>query len=300
MTGDAWYRDGLRFACTQCGHCCTTEGYVWVDRREAERLADHLGLTLEQFAKRHLRTVDRRWALTDRSDGACVFWDEGCTVYPVRPGQCRTFPFWKENLASDEAWRETAQECEGIGEGRLYRRREIDELIEGRGEAVGDTPVERSARNARLEGRSLTQVETRPRMFEARPRENPMAGGSASSGSPLAAPTLETITLEAGRVDQIRKSDLCWGDWIVVRTRNSIYTLRMLDDEQFSVSGGWFDEQELSPHPVTVNGCTWGGSAIKQDIVAAPGLCLEFGNRVMTSRIRQVQVLRSEEAEAVN
>ena len=127
-----------------------------------------------------------------------------------------------------------------------------------------------------------------------------MAGRSASSRSPLAAPTLETITLEAGRVDQIRKSDLRWGDWIVVRTRNSVYTLRMIDDERFAVSGGWFDEQALSPHAVTVNGCTWGGSAIKQDIVAAPGLCLEFGNRVMTSRIRQVQVLRSAGAPIVN
>ncbi len=116
----------------------------------------------------------------------------------------------------------------------------------------------------------------------------------------MAAPTLETITLEASRVDQIRKSDLRWGDWIVVRTRNSVYTLCMLDDERFQVSGGWFDRQRLSPHPVTVNGCTWGGSAIKQDIVAAPGLCLEFGNRVMTSRIRQVEVLRGPAAPIVN
>ena len=116
----------------------------------------------------------------------------------------------------------------------------------------------------------------------------------------VAAPTLETITLEASRVEQIRKSDLTWGDWIVVRTRNSTYTLRMLDDETFAVSGGWFDEQELSPHSVAVNGCTWGGSAIKQDIIAAPGLCLEFGNRVMTSRIRQVQVLRRDCAPVVN
>lgn len=127
-----------------------------------------------------------------------------------------------------------------------------------------------------------------------------MAGGTPRRRTPIAAPTLETITTEAGRVDQIRKRDLRWGDWIVIRTRNSVYTLRMLDDERFAVSGGWFDQQHLSPHPVTVNGCTWGGSAIKHDIVAAPGLCLEFGNRVMTSRIRQVQVLRASASAAVN
>ncbi len=119
-----------------------------------------------------------------------------------------------------------------------------------------------------------------------------MDGRTARRRAPLATATLEAITAEAGRVEQIRKADLHWGDWIVIHTRNSVYTLRMLDDENFSVSGGWFDERELSPHPVTVSGCTWGGSAIKQDIVAARGLCLEFGNRVMTSRIRQVEVLR--------
>ncbi len=35
-----------------------------------------------------------------------------------------------------------------------------------------------------------------------------------------------------------------------------------------------------------------GGSVIKHDIVAACGLRLEFGNRVVTSRIRAVRVIR--------
>jgi hypothetical protein len=43
-----------------------------------------------------------------------------------------------------------------------------------------------------------------------------------------------------------------------------------------------------------VNGCTWGGSAIKSDILAAPGLFLEFGNRVRTTRIQQVNLFRSD------
>ena len=39
---------------------------------------------------------------------------------------------------------------------------------------------------------------------------------------------------------------------------------------------------------VKINGCTWGGSAIKIDIVAAAGLCLEFGNKVRTSPIQKI------------
>jgi hypothetical protein len=41
----------------------------------------------------------------------------------------------------------------------------------------------------------------------------------------------------------------------------------------------------------TIPGCTWGGSAIKVDIVAAFGLMLEFGNRLTTSPIQEVFVL---------
>ncbi len=39
---------------------------------------------------------------------------------------------------------------------------------------------------------------------------------------------------------------------------------------------------------------TWGGSAIKQDIIAAPGLRLEFGNRVLTTPIRHVRLIRAQ------
>ena len=67
------------------------------------------------------------------------------------------------------------------------------------------------------------------------------------------------------------------------------------EDATYSISGGWFDSQGLSPARLSIAGCTWGGSVIKQDIVAACGLRLEFGNRVVTTRIREVRVVRSEE-----
>ena len=45
---------------------------------------------------------------------------------------------------------------------------------------------------------------------------------------------------------------------------------------------------------MSIAGCTWGGTVIKCDIVAARGLRLEFGNRVVTSPIREVRVVRDE------
>ena len=130
-----WYGEGLRFSCTRCGLCCQGEGYVWVERLEIRRLARFLGLSVVEFGQRYLRRVDGRLSLTEAADGSCVFFDEGCTVYPERPTQCRTFPFWKKNVGRPERWLETAEQCEGIGEGRRYSHDEIVRLGSGLGEA---------------------------------------------------------------------------------------------------------------------------------------------------------------------
>jgi hypothetical protein len=68
----------------------------------------------------------------------------------------------------------------------------------------------------------------------------------------------------------------------------------VLENEQYLVSGGWFDRRGVSPRTVEINGCTWGGTAIKQDIVAGRGLFLEFGNQVVTTRIEDFRIIRAE------
>ena len=104
--------------------------------------------------------------------------------------------------------------------------------------------------------------------------------------------TVQAILGSAGRSRPVRKSDLARGCRVVVATENSIYSIEVLEDSTYSVRGGWFDRQGLSPARISISGCTWGGTVIKNDIVAACGLHLEFGNRVVTSRIRAVQVIR--------
>jgi hypothetical protein len=109
----------------------------------------------------------------------------------------------------------------------------------------------------------------------------------------LRARTVEALVQMTAVLESIRKEDLRRGDRILVATENSIYSISVLDEATYSVSGGWFDRQGLSPVRTSIAGCTWGGSAIKRDIVAACGLRLEFGNRVVTTRIRQVRLIRS-------
>ena len=107
--------------------------------------------------------------------------------------------------------------------------------------------------------------------------------------------TLNAIVDHVERLDAIRKTDLELGDQVLVTTRNSTYTIHVLQEELYAVSGGWFDKHGLSPSKVTINGCTWGGRAIKWDIIAACGLHLEFGNQVVTSRILECQVIHCNE-----
>ena len=101
-------------------------------------------------------------------------------------------------------------------------------------------------------------------------------------------PELEEIVRQADKLLQVKKSELLPGDELVLKTRNSFYTVEVESDGRYRVSGGWFDKTELSPHRTTINGCTWGGSAIKTDIVAAIGLFVEFGDRLLTSRVQQI------------
>lgn len=114
---DAWYKDGLRFKCTGCGQCCTgSPGHVWVNDEEIAALADHLQISIEGFIKLYTRRIGNRRSLKEHPKNYdCVFLKERkCLVYSVRPQQCRTYPWWPENLATRKAWEEEKQRCEGI------------------------------------------------------------------------------------------------------------------------------------------------------------------------------------------
>jgi Fe-S-cluster containining protein len=119
---EPWYHEGLKFRCTRCGLCCTgAPGYVWVNEEEVTALAAHLGQDRAEVEALYTRRVGQRRSLRERTDGDCIFYDraEGCLVYPVRPRQCRTWPFWESNVATPADWRETCEVCPGAGQGEL-------------------------------------------------------------------------------------------------------------------------------------------------------------------------------------
>jgi len=129
---DEWYADGLAFQCTRCGNCCTgAPGYVWVNDEEVQDIAAFLGAPDAQMQAVYTRLVGGRRSLREKANHDCVFWDKsaGCTIYSVRPRQCRTWPFWASNVATTAAWQETCQVCPGAGQGELISAEEITRRI---------------------------------------------------------------------------------------------------------------------------------------------------------------------------
>lgn len=113
-----WYKDGLRFQCTECGKCCTGKGgFVWVTPEEMAAMAKLVGMPPEVFKRRYIRVREYRLALVEKKSGDCIFLEgKKCQIYQARPKQCRTYPWWKENLNSPESWQVAATACEGIND----------------------------------------------------------------------------------------------------------------------------------------------------------------------------------------
>lgn len=117
-----WYKDGLRFKCTGCGKCCTgPSGIVHITSDEAVQMAKALNLTLQVFKIRYTRTRNNQLALVEKKNELggydCIFLkDKACQIYQARPAQCRSYPFWPENLNTSQSWYLASLTCEGIND----------------------------------------------------------------------------------------------------------------------------------------------------------------------------------------
>lgn len=88
--------------------------------KEIAAAADYMNVTadlfIEEYATSKLQSLTKEednlpWILvknqeTDKGPG-CVFLDNEtnfCKIYPVRPIQCSTYPFWPEIMESEKHW----------------------------------------------------------------------------------------------------------------------------------------------------------------------------------------------------
>ena len=130
-----WYGEGLHFSCHQCGNCCrgAQPGFVYVTPHRLRRIAGFLGLRVRALRRDYVTGDENgETVLRLKENGDCVFWKDGCTIYPERPRQCRTFPFWGETLRSPSDWSRLSEFCHGVDRGRLYSLEEIRGVFKGR------------------------------------------------------------------------------------------------------------------------------------------------------------------------
>lgn len=125
-----FFADGIQFECVHCGMCCTGQpGIVQISTDEIESLATLLALSSDQCIERFLTPHNSGYRIQEKSNGDCIFFNDGCSIHPARPSQCRTYPFWVKNMRSTEAWQRTCAECPGIGTGPMYSETEIIDIL---------------------------------------------------------------------------------------------------------------------------------------------------------------------------
>ncbi len=104
-------------------------------RDDIEALSKKLGLSSILFEQAFVYTVrGNKKSLKEHPGGDCVLLGEksrACKAYDCRPIQCKTWPFWEQNIISPKAWEVTARSCPGCNRGRLYTLEEIEEQKSG-------------------------------------------------------------------------------------------------------------------------------------------------------------------------
>jgi len=130
----AWYSDGVKFSCQSgCVRCCGgAPGDVFITPEERDSIAAYMKIPLKEFEDSYVRHYSSgKMSLTEMSNGDCILLDpkKGCTVYDVRPQQCRDFPFWPDIMKSPFAWLKEAQRCPGINVGEIHAAPKIAALL---------------------------------------------------------------------------------------------------------------------------------------------------------------------------
>jgi Fe-S-cluster containining protein len=95
-----------------------------------QAIAEYRGISIGELKIHHTKLFGGQVTLRDYANGDCTFFDgqtRKCTIYPVRPAQCRTWPFWNSNLESQEDWEMASSDCPGMGQGDLVQLETIQE-----------------------------------------------------------------------------------------------------------------------------------------------------------------------------
>lgn len=102
------------FSCRQCGDCCKGYGGTYVTEKDILTISRFLKIAPDRFSAHYCRMSAGKPLLAQGKDGYCVFWDKRCTIHPVKPRMCRSWPFIKSVLVDIGNWKVMSAMCPGI------------------------------------------------------------------------------------------------------------------------------------------------------------------------------------------
>lgn len=104
------------FECRLCGECCNGFGGTYVTSLDIRRISKFIGSDPDSFIQKYCDPSGSRHVLTQGTDGSCVFFDpeKQCTIHPVKPRMCRTWPYLATIIKNPENWNAMASACPGM------------------------------------------------------------------------------------------------------------------------------------------------------------------------------------------
>ena len=102
------------FQCRQCGQCCKGYGGTYLTENDIERISGHIDVDPAKFVAQFCNLSGKRPLLAQREDKYCIFWDQICTIHPVKPLMCRKWPFLESILSDPANWLIMSDSCPGI------------------------------------------------------------------------------------------------------------------------------------------------------------------------------------------
>lgn len=77
--------------CTKCGWCCTENTSLRAQKQELKNIAERKGSSYKKL-KRRIKARPRKDGTMRVTRRPCPFYEDGCSVYDIRPGVCRAYP----------------------------------------------------------------------------------------------------------------------------------------------------------------------------------------------------------------
>ena len=159
---------GVRFKCQRCGTCChhkrpaefgdlvpmeqlkefwEKSNLIYLTAADIENIRRERSLDPSDFVDTlyrydgksvHVDDSGKRIILDfpvmkSKKDTTCVFYDNGCTIYSLRPKACQLFPFRVDEKTNAQGDITLAlsynQSCPGIGNGKIADKKELERLV---------------------------------------------------------------------------------------------------------------------------------------------------------------------------